>query len=149
MALKLGLNGKLYVGAPGTGGAEPTEYTLLNNVKDVTINLDRDKADVTTRSAAGFKVEVGTLANLSIEFDSVWDETDAGLTILFDAFKNNTTVWVKAVDSADAGAKGVKFPASVTSFKFNQQLTEAQTVSISVSPTFHTVNGTYAPPQFI
>ncbi len=147
MALKLGFAGKLYVGNPATDGAEPTTYSELKNVKDVSINLSRDRADVTTRAAEGYKVEVATLASLSVEFESIWDSEDTALGIVKSAYFNNSVVWVKALDSENGS--GVKFPASVADFTLNQPLGEAQTVRITVVPTYHTVAGDYAAPSWV
>ncbi len=147
MAMKLGFQGSLEVGATGTNGAEPTTYSVLKNVKDVTINLSRDRADVTTRAAQGYKIEVATLASLSVEFESIWDSEDTALGIVKSAYFNNDVVWVKALDSKTGS--GVKFPASVADFSLNQPLGEAQTVRITLVPTYHTVAGDYAPPEWV
>ena len=147
MAMKLGFAGKLYVGNPGADGAEPTTYSELKNVKDVSINLSRDRADVTTRAAQGYKVEVATLASLSIEFESIWDSEDAALGIVKSAYFDNSVIWVKALDSGNGS--GVKFPASVADFSLNQPLAEAQTVRVTLVPTYHTVGGDYAPPSWV
>lgn len=145
--MKLGFQGKLLVGAPGTDGAEPTAYTEMRNCKDVTINLSRDRADVTTRAAAGFKVEVATLAGLSIEFESIWDAEDTGLAAIRTAYFNNSVIWVKALDAENGD--GVKFPASVADFTLSQPLADAQTVRITLVPTYHTVGGDYKAPEWV
>lgn len=145
--MKLGFQGKLLVGAPGADGAEPATYTELKNCKDVTINLSRDRADVTTRAAAGFKVEVATLAGLSVEFESIWDAEDTGLTAIRTAYFDNSVIWVQALDAENGD--GVKFPASVADFSLSQPLADAQTVKITLVPTYHTASGDYKAPEWV
>ena len=57
--VKLGLDAKLYFCAAGIGGT-PT-WTELTNVKNVTLNLQKGEADVTTRANNGWKATAGTL----------------------------------------------------------------------------------------
>lgn len=50
MAVKLGLDAKLY---RNTGTFASPAWNEIQNVKDVTLNLEAGKADVTTRGSAG------------------------------------------------------------------------------------------------
>ena len=78
MSVKLGLDAKLYYCVAGIGGT-PT-WTELSNVKNVTLNLQKGEADVTTRANNGWKATAGTLKEGSIEFEMVWDTSDTGFT---------------------------------------------------------------------
>ena len=89
MALKLGLDGKLY---RHTGVYATPAWDLIGNVKDVTLNLETGEADVSTRGNNGWRATVGTLKDASIEFDMIWDTGDSDFTAIKDAFFNGTTV---------------------------------------------------------
>ncbi|GEM_PF-2302232 len=60
MSLKLGMDGKLYRTTLGGAIPDPEAWTLMGNVRDVTLNMDTGEADVTTRSNNGWKAKVGT-----------------------------------------------------------------------------------------
>ena len=52
MAIKLGLDAKLFRGTAGTQGT-----IEVTNVKDVSLSLESGEADVTTRKAKGWETE--------------------------------------------------------------------------------------------
>ena len=62
MAIKLGLDAKLFRGVAGTQGT-----IEVTNVKDVSLSLESGEADVTTRKAKGWKLSVATLKEASLE----------------------------------------------------------------------------------
>jgi len=66
MSVKLGLEAKLYFCVAGIGGT-PT-WVELTNVKNVTLNLQKGEADVTTRANNGWKATAGTLKEEAGEF---------------------------------------------------------------------------------
>ena len=84
MALKLGMQAKLYVKVGGVAAVGP--WSELGNVKDVTLSLETGEADVTTRANAGWRATVGTLKEGSVEFEMVWNTGDAGFTAIKNAF---------------------------------------------------------------
>ena len=131
MAIKLGLQAKLYHGAAGS-----TATTLLGNVKDLTLNLETGEADVTTRAAAGWRATIATLKEGSIEFEMIWDTEDAGFTAIKDAFFNNTAIALAVLDG-EAGS-GLDADFSITNFSRNEPLEEAITVSVTAKPTYST-----------
>ena len=60
MALKLGMQAKLYVKVGGVAAVGP--WSELGNVKDVTLSLETGEADVTTRANAGWRATIHALA---------------------------------------------------------------------------------------
>ena len=137
MAIRLGMEGKLYYDASGVGGSSWTELT---NVKDLTLNLETGEADVTTRGNAGWRATVATLRDGSIEFEMVWDTADAGFTAIKDAYFNNTSIGFAVMDGdiATAGTQGLQANFSVTNFTRNEPLEEAMSVSVTCKPTYST-----------
>ena len=81
MAIKLGMEAvlKYKVGA----GA----WTELKNVKDVTLNLEAGEADVTTRGNGGWRANIATLKDASLEFEMVWDTADDDFTAIVAAMR--------------------------------------------------------------
>jgi len=137
MAVKLGMNGKLY---RNTGTYEAPTWTEITNVKDLTLNLEKGEADVTTRANDGWRANQPTLKEASIEFDMVWDTEDAGFAAVQDAFFNDTTLEVAVMDGdiEEAGTEGLRATVGVSTFSRGEPLEEAMTVSVTLKPAYST-----------
>ena len=135
MAFKLGLSAKLY---RDTGSA----WDEVANVKNLTLNMDKGEADVSTRGNGGWKASVAALKDASVEFDMVWDLADADLTAIRNAYLNNTVVRFiimdGAIDTAAAGAAGLKASFMVTKCSTTQNLEEAIMCQVTMKPTYST-----------
>jgi len=141
---QLGLNARFYLGDTFDPAVVPASWTETNNVKDLTLNMTKDTADVTTRANNGFKAYIATLKDASVSFASIFDDGDAQQQILSDAFFDNTQVWVRVMDKevglAGTTAQGLRAFCEVTSFTRNEQLTEALTIDVEVKPSFNLTN---------
>jgi hypothetical protein len=138
VALKLGLDGKLY---RNTAVYATPAWDLIGNVKDVTLNLETGEADVSTRGNNGWRATVGTLKDASIEFDMIWDTGDADFTAIKDAFFNGTTVDLAVMDglitgAGSSGSQGLRAVCRITTFSRNEALEEAIHVSVTAKPTY-------------
>lgn len=131
MGIRLGMEAKLYHGAAGA-----TAATEMPNVKDVTLNLEKGEADVTTRGNQGWRATVGTLKDGSVEFEMVWDSSDSGFAAIKNAYFANTAIALLILDAEDG--EGLDADFSVTNFSRNEPLEEAITVSVTVKPTYST-----------
>ena len=120
----LGMNAKLYYGAAGASAA-----TEMGNVKDVTLTLEAGEADVTTRANQGWRATAPTLRECSVEFEMVWNPSDAGFTAIKTAFLTAGMVALKILDQA--GGQGPDGDFSITAFSRNEALEEAVTVSVT------------------
>ena len=120
----LGMNAKLYHGTAGT-----TAATEMGNVRDVTLTLEAGEADVTTRANQGWRATAPTLRECSVEFEMVWNPSDAGFTAIKTAFLAAGTVALKVLDQA--GGQGPDGDFAITSFSRNEALEEAITVSVT------------------
>lgn len=130
----LGLDCKLYRNT-GTYGS-PT-WVLIENVKDVTLSLTKSSADVTTRNNGGWRAEIGALKEGSIEFDSVWDTTDADFAVILAAWVANTTVEFLVLDGllATAGSQGLRASCQVMECTRTEPLEEAVMAKVVLKPT--------------
>ena len=131
MGIRLGMEAKLYHGVAGA-----TATNEMKNVKDVTLNLEKGEADVTTRGNQGWRATVGTLKDGSIEFQMVWDSSDAGFAAIKTAYFTNTPLALLVLDAEDG--EGLDADFSVTNFSRNEPLEEAITVDVTVKPTYST-----------
>ena len=120
----LGMNAKLYYGAAGA-----TAATEMGNVRDVTLTLEAGEADITTRANQGWRATAPTLRECSVEFEMVWNPSDAGFTAIKTAFLAAGTVALKVLDQA--GGQGPDGDFAITSFTRNEALEEAVTVSVT------------------
>ena len=125
--IKLGLDCKLFRGTAGS-----TANTEMTNVKNVTLNIEKGEADSTTRAAAGWKMSIATLKEASIEFEMLYDPTDADFLALQSAFFGGTAI---SIFVSDGSGGGLDCDAVVMNFNIDQSLEEAVTVSVTLKPT--------------
>jgi hypothetical protein len=124
---------------PGTGSAP--NLTEVTNVRDATLNLEKGEADTTTRGNSGWRSTEGTLKDGSVEFEMVWDTSDAAFTAIKDAYFNDTTIALAALtgDKDTAGSQGIWADFSITNFSQTQGLEDAVIVSVSAKPAYSAV----------
>ncbi len=136
MAIRLGMNAKLYYKTGGVAAAGP--WVELPNTKDLTLNLETGEADVTTRGNAGWRATIATLKDGSVEFEMIWDPTDAGFTTIKNAFFGNAAIGIAAMDGpiATAGSQGLEADFAITNFSRKEPLEEAITVSVTLKVTY-------------
>jgi hypothetical protein len=129
MAIKLGLDAKLFRGVAGTQGT-----IEVTNVKDVSLSLESGEADVTTRKAKGWKLSVATLKEASLEITILYDTEDEDFLAFKTAYFTNTPISLFVTDG-DTTAHGLDADFSVTGFTVDQPLEEAVTVKVTAKPT--------------
>jgi predicted secreted protein len=137
MAYKLGMDAVLKYGTAGT-----TANTALASVRNVTLNLEKGEADVTTRGNGGWKATVATLKDASVEFEMVWDTADAGFTAIKNSYFNNTAISLLILDAA-TGGQGLDADFMVTKFTREEPLDEAIVVKVTAKPTLSTRSPTW------
>ena len=129
MAIKLGLDAKLFRGTAGTQGT-----IEVTNVKDVSLSLESGEADVTTRKAKGWKLSVATLKEASLEITILYETEDEDFLAFKEAYFSNTPISLFVTDG-DTTAHGLDADFSVTGFTVDQPLEEAVTVKVTAKPT--------------
>jgi len=126
MQFIIGLDAKLYYGTAGSPAA-----TELTEAQDVTLNLEMGEAKANCR-ATKFALSEPTLLSISLDWDYLWDETDAGFIALWNAFVNRTPIAIKCLSKA--GGKGLDCDVKVFKFNRSEALEEGVKASVSVKP---------------
>ena len=135
MGVKLGMDAKLY---RNTGSYGSPVWNEVKNVKDVTLNLEAGEADVTTRGNGGWRANIATLKDASLEFEMVWDTADDDFTAIRTAFLTNAAIEFAVLDGpvATSGSQGLRASMAITNFSRAEPLEEAIKVSVTAKPTY-------------
>jgi len=133
MAIVLGLDAKLY---RNSGPFATPIWNLVDNVRDLTINLEKGDADVSTRGSGGFRQHATTLKDGTIEFEMVWDTADTEFTEIKDAFFDDTTLDMVALDLlvTTSGSQGLRADFNVADFSRSEALEDALKTSVTLTP---------------
>lgn len=137
MGVRLGMEARLY---RNSADFDNPDWVEVGNVKDVTLNLEKGEADVTTRANNGWRATVGTLKEASVEFQMVWDTEDQGFTAVQQAFFGNEPIEFAVMSGPmnDPLSEGLRATFDVFSFTRNEALEEAIMVDVSIKPTYAT-----------
>jgi TP901-1 family phage major tail protein len=131
MAVRLGLQCKAYLKRGGSSWQE------VGNLRNVTLNLEKGEADITTRAANGWKLTVGTLKEGSVETEMVWDGDDLNFVAIKDAYFNDTSVEMAFLDGPNvAPSQGLYARFSVTNLSRDENLEEAVLAKVTLKPTY-------------
>lgn len=139
---RLGYECKLYLDATPLAVGETAvdgSWTEVTAVRDLTCNLDKDSADMTTRANAGWKATKGSLRDGSLEFDLLYDSDDTLIAAIRNAYLGNNLIALAAMDGdiLVAGAEGFVANFEIMSFNVPQPLAEGVTISVTAKPRSH------------
>jgi hypothetical protein len=136
--IPLGYQAKAYINTSTT--TTPT-WTEIDIIRNVTLNLEKGDADVTTRGAAGWKEVLPTLKEASIDCEIVWDADHTIFTTLLDAFINDKNLEFLFLDGAHTkkGSQGLRAVCGVFKFSRDEQLDGALMANTSFKPTYGAV----------
>jgi hypothetical protein len=137
MALRLGIDAKLY---RNTGTFGTPVLNVVDNCRDLTLGLEKNEADVTTRGNDGWRAIVGVLKDATIEFNMIADGADDDYIAFRDAFLTNddVEVFVMSADVDEADSEGLRATCSVLGFTRNEPLEEALNIDVTLRPTYNT-----------
>jgi len=113
----------------GVAGVAP--WTVLDSVRDLTLSVEAGEADITTRSNSGWRATLATLKEGSLEFELVWEPSNAGFNAVKNAFLTGASIGLAALDSGGAAGEGLVADFSITNFSRAEPLEEALTVSVT------------------
>jgi len=105
----------------------------MDNVRDVTLNMNTGEADITTRANEGWRGTAATLRECSVDFEMVWKPGDAGFEAIQTAWLASETLELAILDQdkVTVGAQGPKGSFSITNFSRSEPLEEAIIVSVT------------------
>lgn len=141
----LGMNAGLYQGAAES--TDPGAMTKVDNVRDVTLQMEAGEADITTRGNSGWRATAPTIRECTVEFQMVWKPGDAVFDAIKTAFLSAGTVALAVLDqlASVAGAQGPLGDFSITNFTRNESLEEAIVADVTAKlarfEEWHTVAG--------
>lgn len=149
MTFKLGKDFILYYDEDGAadGQAMPANWIENDNVKDLTLNLEKATDDVSTRAGGDFRAVAATLSDGSTDFQMIYDPADPHFTAFNDAFfgsgtgfssAGGTVIGIAVMDGdiTTAGSQGLVADMMVTNFTVTENLEESGKVDVTVQPTF-------------
>lgn len=121
-------------------GAAPSGLTEVKDIRDLSFPISTGEADVSTRGS-DWEQTLATMKKASIDFEMVYDTSDAGLIKIQSCFftKANLPVAVLDGDKATVGTRGFWLDAMVTKFEVQQPLEGGQMVQISLKPGYSSV----------
>ena len=126
----LGMNAKAYQGA---AGAALSALLAMDNVKDVSLNLEAGEADVTTRANNGWRANAATLRECTAEFEMLWKPGDLVFQAVKKAYLTSGTIRMAfltgAIDGEDA--EGPVGDFSIPKFSRNEPLEEGVSVPVT------------------
>ena len=149
MTVKLGKDFILYLDEAGAldGQGTPANWIEADNVRDLTLNLEKATDDVSTRGGGDFRAVVATLSDGTTDFQLVYDALDPTFITLEKAFFGSGAGFVSAGgivlgvavmdgDITTSGNKGLIADMMVTNFSIPQNLEESGKVDVTIQPTF-------------
>lgn len=122
--IPLGMDAKLYVGVAGA-----TATTEVEKARDVSLGMESEMWDATSRKSGGVKSEVPTLMTVSVEWDMLWQTDDPVFQTIRNAFLTKAPVALMPLDSADGEGPDADF--SIVSFSRNEPVAEGITVAVT------------------
>lgn len=125
--IKRGVDCQLFRGEAGKKAE-----TLVENVKDVTLNMESGEADATTRKSGGWKAYLSTTKEASLEFSILYDPEDEDYRAFNAAYMNNTPL---AFFVSDGSGEGLDADFTITNFSMEQPLEEAVSISVTAKIT--------------
>lgn len=141
MSKRLGMNAKFYRSATlatvaTNAGMAAKTWIEVSNIRDLTQNLETGEADVTTRANSGWHQTLATLKDGSLEFEMVWDTTDANFATFRTAWLYSQEIAVAAMsgDITVNGEEGLAGNFTVTNFTRGEPLDDAIKVNVTLKP---------------
>lgn len=135
MAGRLGLKCKLY---RNTGPRNVPVWVELRTARDVTLNLEKGEADLSSRGTGGWEAVVFTLKKAGLDLELVYDPEDAGHAALLDSFLNDTLIDTLVLDGpvTTPGSQGLRADMGVGKFSRKEPLVQGVTVDSNLKPIY-------------
>jgi hypothetical protein len=128
----IGLEAKLYRNI--ATWATPT-WVEIENVKDLSLGIEKSEAEASNRVSEWQTVR-GALKSGTVEFNMIYDPSDADWTAIKDAFLNNTAIDCAVMDGdiTVADNEGLRAEFEVLKWSHTQNLEEVLMTEVSLKP---------------
>ena len=134
--LVLGLNA---VTCENTGTTATPVWVILTNIKDETLNMETALSDVTTRAANGWRLQVPTLSDASVDTQMLYLADDDSFASMRDKYLNKERILMGFFDddpaasdpTVDVVINGLIGGFSITNFSIGRELEEAMMVDVT------------------
>lgn len=143
--IKLGKDAKLFIGTAGVKPATQVQYA-----RDISVNLERDKIDITSNASGGWNQSAPGLITASIEFEMILEETNTASATILSNFISGASFSAAAMDGpAEAPIDGVAGDGPygdwwVSKCARNTKTKEATVFSVTLEPYSNNGWGTLA-----
>jgi hypothetical protein len=158
MGAKLGLDAKVYrltTGTRATAGsatagvvtaAAPANLDEVTCVQNVTWELTKGSADVSTRGNAGWGADLATLKRGNFNLECVYDPADTDMVALMAAYLTNSIAafYIASGDKVTSGTQGLWADFQVHTASKTENLEEGQMITFTLKPTL-----TDVPPEWL
>ena len=137
MSFVLGMDHKLYYSDTPVIAANEAAYdtisNLIGNVRDASTNLETGEADKTTRANDGWRSTAATLKDGTLEWEMVWDTSDAAFAAIQTAWETRAEIALAALDGliATVGSQGLTGNFQITNFSRSEDLEDVAKVSVT------------------
>ena len=113
MGAQEGYQCKIYL---NTDTWDSPTWSEIDLTRDLTLNLARSEADLSSRAGSGFKQYLASLLDAGVDLELVWDTSNADFSAVLDAFLNNSTIELSIMDGdiETAGSEGMHADFVVT-----------------------------------
>ncbi|MGL6193550.1 MAG: phage tail tube protein [Thermoguttaceae bacterium] len=108
----------------------------VSTAQNLTLNLEKGEADVTTRGAGGWKETLATNKDASVDATMLWDPDDPSFAEIAMAFFKNEALDCKFLDGPIATGTGLAGFFAVFKFARDEQLDGALIVNVTFKPTY-------------
>lgn len=111
--------------------AQAGPFTDLAAERDVTLNMEMEEADSSSRGNGGERTSEPSLRATSVEFDMIYEPGETGFEAIKDAFLGRTSIALQILDDDGEGYQG---DFKIFGFTRNEGLADAMTVSVVAKP---------------
>lgn len=134
MAFRLGFQAVAKYQTDGVAGS--AGKNAATNIRDLTLSIEKNTAEVTTRAAEGWRQFLAALKDAEVTFNIVWDTEDPFFEAISDSFFNDTVIGMAFLDQDTGAGIGLVADFMVTNFTRNETLEEALTVDVTLKPAY-------------
>jgi len=128
MAVKVGFEGFAY---RNTGTLISPTWSLMSQVKDITVPGAKTMADMGSRASGGWRWKKSALKELTVDLSILWDDTDTDTLAIRTAWAANGTVELMVLDNSRliTGACGWRAVYEVSEWARGETLEEGMMVT--------------------